>query len=547
MSADSFPAPTAPARHRGVQRPGRTPLAVASGLRLTRWSVLAAMCVIVAVSLWLRTESIHVHYWIDEGISVGIASHPLAHIPGLMRQDGSPPLYYLILHVWMAIFGRGEVATHSLSLLFALLTIPTAYWAGKSLFDRRTGLICAVLAAGAPYITSYAQETRMYALVTLLSVVVAGSFVHVFVRRDRRYLPAFALSLAAALYSHNWALFLGLMCGAAFVWCLWRSPGHRALLRDGLIGFGAVAILFLPWLPTLLFQARHTGAPWDLPPVFWSLTQGLYFLVGGRGVAMLILLGGGAGLLTLRAVAPAGATTGSTNGHRRPEEIGWQRLGAESLLILGLGTLVLAWAYAKTTPAWAPRYLAVIVGPLLILAGLGLARAGRLGLVALALSACFWITNPVVSSLSAKSNVAAVAAHVRPHLGTDPLVLATQPEEIPTLAYYLPGVTHFGTPVGPVPDPRVVDWRDILARFKRSSVHAVLSPMLAKLTPGQRVVLVVPVKFSTSPLYMKLIHRASDRWLFAISHDHSFRLITTSYAQWNQAGVPVEAYVYRYR
>ncbi len=547
MSADSFPAPSAPARDRGVRRPRRTPLASAAGLRLTRWSVLGAMCLIVAVSLGLRTAEIHVHYWIDEGISVGIASHPLAHIPGLMRQDGSPPLYYLILHVWMAIFGRGEVATHSLSLVFALLTIPAAYWAGKSLFDRRTGLICAVLAGGAPYITSYAQETRMYALVTLLSVIVAASFVHVFVCRRRGYLPAFALSLAAALYSHNWALFLGLMCGVAFLWCLWRRHDRRELLRDGLIGFGAVAILFLPWVPTLLFQARHTGAPWDLPPVVWSLSQGLYFLVGGRGEAMLILLGGGAGLLTLRALAPNGAAAASTNGHGRPSEVVWQRLAAESLLIVGLGTLVLAWAYAKVTPAWAPRYLAVIVGPLLIAAGLGMARAGRLGLVALALSACFWILDPVPSALSAKSNVAAVAAQIRHHLGTDPLVLATQPEEIPTLAYYLPGVTHFGTPLGPVPDPRIVDWRDALARFERSSVHDVLSPMLATLTPGQRLVLVVPVKFNTSPVYMKLIHRASVRWSDAISHDSDFRLITTSYTQWSESGVPVEAYVYQYR
>lgn len=541
---------------------------VIGGVRLTRWTVLAAMCAIVAVSIYRRTELIHLYYWIDEGLSVGIASHPLAHIPGLMRQDGSPPLYYLILHIWMAVFGHGVVATHALSLLFAVAAIPTAYWAGSSLFDRRTGLICAVLAAGAPYLTSYAQETRMYALMALLSIVVAASFVHTFVRRRRSAIPVFVLSLAAALYTHNWGLFLGAICAVAYLWCLWNRADRRAMLRDGAIAFGAVALLFLPWVPTVLFQARHTGAPWDLPPVIWSLSQGLYFLTGGRGVAMLLLLAGGAGLLTLRSPRPevaaastnghgaagghlAGNGNGTADGRRTPlaldAERTSERLAVESLLIIGLGTLLLAWLYAKTTPAWAPRYLAVILGPLLLAMGTGLARAGRLGLVALALAACFWLIDPLPSALASKSNVAPVASAIRPHLGADPLVLATQPEEIPVLSDYLPSVRHFGTPIGPVADPHIVDWRDILSRFERSSVRGVLSPMIARLHPGQRVALVVPIKFNTAPLYMKLIHRASDRWLYALSHDHQLRFIATSDAQWTHAGVPVQAYVYEVR
>src|SRR3954469_16859720 len=41
--------------------------------------------------------------WMDEGIAVGIASHPLAQIPGVLRLDGWPPLYYAVLHAWMAL------------------------------------------------------------------------------------------------------------------------------------------------------------------------------------------------------------------------------------------------------------------------------------------------------------------------------------------------------------------------------------------------------------------------------------------------------------
>ena len=72
----------------------------------------------------------HVWYWLDEGISVGIAAHPLSEIPALLRNDGAPPLYYGLLHVWTSLFGMSEAATHLLSVAFALVALPVAFWAG---------------------------------------------------------------------------------------------------------------------------------------------------------------------------------------------------------------------------------------------------------------------------------------------------------------------------------------------------------------------------------------------------------------------------------
>ena len=55
-----------------------------------------------AASLLLRTGALDAGYWIDEGIAVGIASHAFGDIPRALGQDGKPPLYYLLLHGWMA-------------------------------------------------------------------------------------------------------------------------------------------------------------------------------------------------------------------------------------------------------------------------------------------------------------------------------------------------------------------------------------------------------------------------------------------------------------
>lgn len=533
MAIDTFRAPAAPSTAAELSDAPHAQTGLADRVRRIDWWVLGALAALMLISAWLRTKAFNEHYWVDEGLSVGIAGHPLSDIPSLLRQDGSPPLYYLLLHVWMSWRGTGEIATHELSLIFALLTIPVAYWFGASLFGRRTGLVCAVLAALSTYLSVYAQETRMYALMTLLALIAAGAFVEAFVRRRRGYLPVFSVSLAAALYTHNWALFLTVMCVAAFLWCVYEARSERrALWRDGAIGFGVAALLYLPWLPTLVYQSKHTGAPWDLPPTLWSISQGLYAVTGGRGAAVALLLGGGAGLLALRRTQNGSA---------------WMLRAAQCLLVLGFGTLLLGWVYSKTTPAWAPRYFAVVVGPLILLFGLGLVRAGALGMVALALCACFWVLDPQKPSVDSKSNVAAVVHHVRHELPAGSLVLSTQPEQVPTIAYYLPHVTRYGTPLGPTADPHVVDWRDALAKFRHFSVRHTLEPMLATLQPGQRVALVTPWRFTTDPLWFKLIDKSSTRWLRALERDPRFVKIGSSSADAVRAGVPVVVTVFERR
>jgi hypothetical protein len=261
----------------------------------------------------------------------------------------------------------------------------------------------------------------------------------------------------------------------------------------------------------------------------WSLSQGAYSLVGGRGAAMALLLGGGAGLFALRANDPE---------QRRV------RLIAKCLTILGVGTLLVAWVYSKTTPAWAPRYLAVIVGPLLLLFGLGLARAGRLGVVALVFAVCFWVLDPIPTSTSAKSNVAAALAKVRPHLRDSMLVLSTQPEQVPTVEYYLHRPARYVTPLGPVPDPRVFDWRNALNRFRRSSVKTELLPALRSLRPGQRVLLVTPVNFPKQPKWMAMINRASRRWTATLAGDPALRQVASSQIHWQAIGSAVRVTVY---
>src|SRR3954462_5672135 len=78
-----------------------------------------------------RTTELGIGFWIDEGLSVGIADRPLGDVPLALREDGSPPVYYMMLHFWLDVAGSSEVGVRSLSLLFALRAVAAGYWGGK--------------------------------------------------------------------------------------------------------------------------------------------------------------------------------------------------------------------------------------------------------------------------------------------------------------------------------------------------------------------------------------------------------------------------------
>src|SRR5581483_10482520 len=203
--------------------------------------------------------------------------HHWTSIPGLLDQDGSPPAYYMLLSLWVQLFGDSERATHTLSLVFGLACVPLAFVAGRALFGRGTGLVCALLAALDPYLTYYAQETRMYELEAFLSLVVAYAYVQGIVRGRRRWAVVLVPAIDLAVYTHNWPLFLCVGLAVALV-------------------AAAVAVLYLPWLPTLLAQARHTGAPWATAPSFRDLVLAPGAVLGGDAVLVAVVLAAAAAL-----------------------------------------------------------------------------------------------------------------------------------------------------------------------------------------------------------------------------------------------------------
>ena len=436
---------------------------------------------LVVLALALRVPNLGRAYWIDEGITVGISSHPAARIPGLLREDGSPPLFYLLAHFWTRLFGSTEVATHLLPLTISLLAIPLGYWSGTVLFDRRAGIAAAALLATNPFLSWYSTETRMYTLVVVLSLVgvtFAWRAVRDHAWRDG---AAAVAAFAALLYTHNWGIYLTVVTASVLL-CLALSRPDRRLGFAVVVATFAVFVLWLPWLPSFLAQASNTAAPWAVGPDIGSFFADPSSALAGTLGAVLVPVMAIAVVLTRRGRSAVDAHVAGLMGG----------VGVLSILTGFLG--------AQLEPSWTVRYLAIIVAPLLLaLAGaLAHSMSGRLILAGICVSLAGWsvvgslLPNP--SARFAKSNVAAVSGQMASLLRPGDVVVVTQTEQVAVLAHYLPQGLVYVTPTGPVSDPTVVDWRDLVGRLQGATACEAVAPAIDSLPVDARVLEIDPAR-----------------------------------------------------
>ncbi|MDE3130993.1 MAG: glycosyltransferase family 39 protein [Acidobacteriota bacterium] len=485
---------------------------------LPEWvRVTLILLIVTGVSLFVRTRVVGQQFWMDEAITVGISSHHLAAIPGILRQDGSPPLFYLLLHFWMSMVGNGEAATHWLSEICALLTIPVGYWAGLKLAGKRAGLMTATLMGGSAFLDYYSQETRMYALMTLLGLFATIGFVRGFVFRERRYVILFSLAQAAMLYTHNWALFFGAGSALSLV-VLYRIGGDEIrehLIRDAIYAYVGAAILFAPWLPNFIFQSLHTAAPWNTSPRFGAPVQIAQSVYGGSTVAAILLIGTAVGYAGLFA---------------RGERASTRAKVALMLFTLVLFTLMFGWIASQVTPAWNPRYFAPIIAAIMMFTAIGMSRAGVVGALVLAIALIF-LARPGTYAPAHKSDMQGIAGEMRSLLHRGDLVIVGQPEQTPLAYYYLPAGLSYSSTIGPVKNPSWMNWINAMRSYRAADPWQVLPAELNALRPGQQVLYIRPLTEGVTgwkaPWTSEILWR-SAQWGAILGDDKQFKMEATA-------------------
>lgn len=299
--------------------------------------------------------------WGDEAFSAILSLKNVRDIISTITRDTSPPLFNLAEHFWYKIFGTGEVAIRALVFVFLLIAVYFTYKIGTHLWDKKTGLIAAILTLTNTFLFAYGFEGRMY---SLLLATVTASF-YFFIKKNWL---GYVIATTLALYSHHFSIF------AVFVQGLWFLKelfwGDKATAGSIFKSFIAIVILYSPWLIPLYHQTKMVGGG------FWLGKPNLNDL----------------GQITLKYLSVSLILLAFRN---------WgQKFGKSAILILWFTfPILMTWLISqKFQSIFFDRYLLYTIPAGMILAASQMRNLGKIALVAvfaIYLSAdFFYFTNP---------------------------------------------------------------------------------------------------------------------------------------------------------
>jgi mannosyltransferase len=195
--------------------------------------------------------------WYDEAFVLTIAQLPVADIVrSLVELDPHPPLYYVLMHPWLALVGTDPLMARLPSALLSTASVPLLYVTGAHLAGRRAALAGTALLAFSSFHIYWAQEARMYSMLGLLGLASTYFLVRALREGAWSLWALHALAVAAALFTHVAAVFYLAAQAAAVLVLLARRRGFSPIAIRWFASQVVAGLLFLPWVPELLAQGE---------------------------------------------------------------------------------------------------------------------------------------------------------------------------------------------------------------------------------------------------------------------------------------------------
>jgi hypothetical protein len=351
--------------------------------------------------------------WRDETTTFYVSGVPwprLAELLATGAEGWHPPTYFVALKLWR-VLGDSQVVLRSMSVLFAVLSVPALYLAGRRLTESRwVPAVAALLLACNAFFVSYAQEARAYSLTMFLAIASTWLFLRALETQSTRRWAIYGVVALLGIYAH---VFFALVVFGHYLAFL--LPGMWPRLSR--VALGTLAAIGLLTIPLVLASVAQTGTlvNW-IPPVRWATLWNAFFQFAGGALPVVVAYAACA------LIALAWAVT-------HPKE-GWSRIGFVLLWLL-VPPLGLA-AASLLKPLFVNRYVIVSLPALTLLVALGIGRLPRVPAAA---------TLAVVVLASASAVSAGYTAQYKPwdwlatHLadqGTerDGLVLWSEPTKV---------------------------------------------------------------------------------------------------------------------
>lgn len=261
--------------------------------------------------------------WHDEAFSAFMIRYSWGEMFYRLGLDVHPPMYYVFLRLWSYIFGGSLLALRGMSIFFGVASIWAGYIFVKEAFkNEKAALWAAVFIAISPFQLQYVTEARMYTFGAFFAILAAYFLVRALNSQralhesealnmpnlpesrslKRKMLCSFAgftLATIVIIYTHYYLFFTAAALG--FYGLLFLFFHHKWDIKKYIplvSSFAIIALSFLPWLKTFLFQYRQVQAgywiskmnAWSIPSTFWDMLLGFERDIAKSSTRLLLFL-----------------------------------------------------------------------------------------------------------------------------------------------------------------------------------------------------------------------------------------------------------------
>ncbi|MCB0791718.1 MAG: glycosyltransferase family 39 protein [Flavobacteriales bacterium] len=184
----------------------------------------------------------------DEPFTLFQAHRDLSHLFAMLRTENNPPLYFLLIKLWLPIAGNDVALLRLPAVVASGLTVWPLYVIGRRLGGWPLAWTTALLFICSNYHQQLAHEVRAYSLFALLATAGMWQLVRHMHRSPSDGPPRYAwVWLALLNVAMSYTHFFGwLMIGVQSA-CVLTVPALRTARRSWALASGASILAYLPY------------------------------------------------------------------------------------------------------------------------------------------------------------------------------------------------------------------------------------------------------------------------------------------------------------
>ena len=214
---------------------------------------LVLLVVAVVLRVWYVGKT---NLGYDESFSLHAALQSVPDLVRMLCRGDNPPLWELLLHFWVKVFGVSEVAIRGLSLIFSALTVVPVYLLGERYLRRLVGFAAALCYCFSTFSVYMSHECRVYSLIGFCTACSVLLFVRAIHKPKRYKFILLTLVNLMLMYGHYLSVWIIVM---EFVIALGIKPIRQKIWKPYLIHAAALVLLFAPMFPVLFTRFFDSG------------------------------------------------------------------------------------------------------------------------------------------------------------------------------------------------------------------------------------------------------------------------------------------------